>query len=109
MITIKKPWIPVPAAPAGKAVEIWFCYSREPVNTLEPKLLQFGIPLAWTDLQNGDTVWMIGREIDFDATVLPSDEILNNLKGRLLNPDGFTNAAAERAKFDRSLVEHSEG
>ena len=46
--TAEKPFVFLQAAPQGKAVEIGFFYSREPVNTLEPKLLEFGIPLFWT-------------------------------------------------------------
>jgi hypothetical protein len=100
--TEKKPIVFLQAAPQGKAVEIGFFYSREPVNTLEPKLLEFGIPLFWTDLANGDMVWMVGREADFDATALPSAETLNSISGRILDPDGFTKASAER----RSLTAH---
>ena len=100
--TEKEPFVFLQAAPQGKAVEVGFFYSREPVNTLEPKLKEFGIPLFWTDLANGDMVWMVGRETDFDATALPPDETLNSISGRLLDPDGFTKAAAER----RSLTAH---
>jgi hypothetical protein len=100
--TASEPFAFLQAAPQGKAVEIGFFYSREPVNTLEPKLLEFGIPLFWTDLDNGDIVWMVGREADFDATALPSVETLNSISGRLLDPDGFTKAGAER----RTLTSH---
>jgi hypothetical protein len=71
---VKEPFVFLDAAPQGKAVEIAFFYSREPVATLEPKLLEFGIPLFWTDLENRDIVWMIGREADFVTAALPSVE-----------------------------------
>jgi hypothetical protein len=82
----KKPFLFLNAAPRGRAVEIAFFYSREPATTLEPKFLQFGIPWFRTDLDNGDMVWMVGREADFDATVLPPAETLKSISGRLLAP-----------------------
>jgi hypothetical protein len=101
--TAEKPFVFLQAAPRGKAVEIGFFYSHEPVNIVEPKLLEFGIPLFWTELDNGDTVWMVGREADFDATALPSADALNSISGRLLNPDVFTTAVAEGRTLTANL------
>jgi hypothetical protein len=100
--SVKKPFIYLDAAPQGKAVEVAFFYSREPVTTLEPELLQFGSPLFWTDLGCGDMVWMVAREADFHATAFPSDEALNSISGRFLDRGAFEKASVER----RNLTAH---
>jgi hypothetical protein len=100
--SVKKPFVCLDAAPHGKAVEVAFFYSREPVTTLEPKLLQFGAPLFWTDLDCGDMVWMVAREADFHATALPSDEALKSISGRFLDRGAFVKAGVER----RNLTAH---
>jgi hypothetical protein len=102
-VTKKEPFVFLDAAPQGKAVEIGFFYSRETMATLEPKLLAFGTPLFWTDLNNGDIVWMVGREADFVTTALPSPETLNSFSGRLLNPEGFSKASIERRNLTTNL------
>jgi hypothetical protein len=94
--TAKKPLVIFEAAERGKAVEVGFFYSREPAVTLEEKFLKIGKPLFRTDLDNGETVWMVARIADFDPTVLPSTEKINGGVGRLLDRDAFAEAGVER-------------
>ena len=61
------------AAPPGKAVEFSFFFSREAEATLEAKLLRIGMPLVWTSLDNGETVSIVAREMEFDRTIIPSE------------------------------------
>lgn len=53
----KKPIFQFAAAPPGKAIEFDFFFSREAEATLEGKLLQIGMPLVRTTLDNGETVF----------------------------------------------------
>jgi hypothetical protein len=94
-VTVKKPLVIFEAAAQARAVEIGFFYSREAGITLEPKLLEFGKPLFWTELDNGETVWMVSRDADFDPSVLPSTEEINSGAERLLNPDAFAEVSVE--------------
>jgi len=64
----------VNAAPPGKAIEFSFFFSREAGATLEAKLLRIGKPLVWTSLDNGETVSIVAREMEFDRTIIPSEE-----------------------------------
>ena len=74
------------AAPPGKAIEFSFffsreaeatlksSFSREAEATLKSKLLRIGMPLVRTSLDNGETVSIVGREMEFDRTAIPSEE-----------------------------------
>jgi hypothetical protein len=75
------------AAPPGRAMEVGFFYSREPVATLEPKFLETGTPVFWNHLDNGESVWIVMREAPFDPAVLPSTDQFNAAPGQLLDPD----------------------
>jgi hypothetical protein len=101
--TTKKPLVIFEAAGQGKAVEIAFFYSREPGITLESKFLAIGKPIFRTDLDNGETVWMVAREAHFDPSVLPSTEKINSGAGRLLNPDAFAEVGVERQGLTAAL------
>jgi hypothetical protein len=70
----KKPVLIIQAAPPGKAIEVGFFSSREADVTLELKFLQTGKPLCRTTLENGETLWLVIREREFDRAVIPSEE-----------------------------------
>jgi hypothetical protein len=69
-----KPIMPVEAAPPGKAIEFGFFFSREADVSVTPKFLQIGTPLLLTRLLNGETVWIVARETEFDRAAIPSEE-----------------------------------
>jgi hypothetical protein len=69
-----KPLLHFEPAPSGKAVELGFFYSREAKETLEPRFMEIGKPLHYADLPNGEFVWLVGREADFDPTCIPTAE-----------------------------------
>jgi hypothetical protein len=100
--TYKKPMVFLEPAGAGKALEVGFFYSRESAASLEPKFLAIGKPLFYTDLDNGDVVWMVVREVEFDATTLPSSEKFNSAGMRLLDREALT-AAGERSNLNAIL------
>ena len=70
----RKPVLIIDAAPPGKAIEFGFFFSREPQATAMPKFLQIGMPLVRTTLDNGEVVWVVVREIEFDRADIPSEE-----------------------------------
>ncbi len=70
----KKPVLIIQAAPPGKAIEVGFFSSREADATVELKFLQIGKPLCRTTLENGETLWLVIRETEFDRAVIPSEE-----------------------------------
>jgi len=72
-----KPLLLFESAASGKAVELGFFYSREPKETLEPRFMEIGKPLFYTDLDNGEFVWLVAREWDFDSTSIPTAEQFN--------------------------------
>jgi hypothetical protein len=72
-----KPLLLFESAASGKAVEIGFFYSREAKETLEPRFMEIGKPLFYTDLDNGEFVWLVAREADFDSTIIPMGEQFN--------------------------------
>jgi hypothetical protein len=72
-----KPLLLFESAASGKAVELGFFYSREAKETLEPRLMEIGKPLFYTDLDNGEFVWLVAREADFDSTSIPMGEQFN--------------------------------
>jgi hypothetical protein len=53
--------------------------------TLEPKFLAIGKPLFYTNLQNGESVSIIARETEFDASIIPSSERFDAAGARLLD------------------------
>jgi hypothetical protein len=101
--TGKKPLLILESAQAGKATEIGFFFSREPSATLEPKFLQIGKPIFMTDLANGEVVWMVPREADFDASKLASAEQFGRAAGRLLDRDAFPAPGIERSNLNAIL------
>jgi hypothetical protein len=66
--------LPIEAAPRGKAIEFGFFFSREADASVKPKFLQIGMPLVQTHLLNGETVWVVARETEFDRMDIPSEE-----------------------------------
>jgi hypothetical protein len=70
--TFKEPLLFVDAAPPGKAVEFGVFFSRGPQIRAEPKFIQIGVPLVYASLDNGDTVWVVAWETEFDRAVIPS-------------------------------------
>jgi hypothetical protein len=83
--TAKKPIFLFEASEPGHAVEFGF-FSRMPTAALEQKLVRIGKPLFRTDLDNGESVSMVVRLVEFDPNVLPTSDRLN--KGRRLLLDG---------------------
>jgi hypothetical protein len=75
------------------AVEFGFFFSREAVATVVPKFLHIGVPLARTSLDNGETVWVVARETEFDPAVIPSGE----------RWAGSTRFHAKNASFDEGV------
>jgi len=72
--TYGEPFLPISAAPPGNAIEFAFFFSREAEATVEPKFLRVGRPLVRTILDNGETVWVVAREMGFDQRAIPSEE-----------------------------------
>lgn len=85
----RKPLLLFEPAASGKALEVGFFYSREAHETLEPKFLEIGKPLFYTDLENGEFVWLVAREADFDPTCIPTTERINTAPMRLLDRDAI--------------------
>jgi len=83
----KKPVLIFGDAPPGEAVEFGFFYSREPAETLEPKLEEIGRPLFRTTLDNGDSVSMVARVKAFDVATIPSIERLQSSLKPLVERD----------------------
>jgi hypothetical protein len=83
----KKPFWLFEPAPPGKAIEIGFFYAREAKETLEPEFLKIGKPLFYTDLSDGEFVWLVAREADFDPASIPTAAQFNTSPMRLLDPD----------------------
>jgi hypothetical protein len=84
-----------PVAP-GKAVEVGFFYSREAKETLEPRFMEIGKPLFYTDLDNGEFVWLVAREADFDPTSIPTADQFNTTSMRLLDRDAIPIGSEQR-------------
>ena len=49
-------------------------FLREPQVTAEPKFIQIGVPLVHASLDNGETVWVVARETEFDRVIIPSED-----------------------------------
>jgi hypothetical protein len=88
----KKPILIFEAAPPRKAVQCGFFFSREGASTLESKFLEIGKPIFSWDLPNGESVWLVATEADFDASVLP--EASSSL--RALDPADLLAPGTER-------------
>jgi hypothetical protein len=76
--TYRKPLLFFGEAPLGKAVEFGFFFSRESVDALEERFVRADAkPLIGTTLDNGTVVSVATRQIDFDGSVLPTQDKLN--------------------------------
>lgn len=53
----------------------------------QPSFLDTGKPILRTDLDNGESVWIVVREAAFDPAVIPSVDQFDGNGGRLLDPD----------------------
>jgi hypothetical protein len=73
-----KPVVIFGDAPLGNAVEVGFFFSREDLINMEDRFLRIGKPILGTTLEDGTVVSVVVREIEFDASVLPQQEKLNN-------------------------------
>jgi hypothetical protein len=91
-----KPLLLFESAASGKAVELGFFYSREAKETLEPKFMEIGKPLFFTDLDNGEFVWLVAREADFDSNSIPTGEHFNTTSMRLLDRDAISIGSEQR-------------
>ena len=100
--TPEKPMVVFEPAAPGKAVEIGFFYTREDEKTIEPKFLQIGKPIFWHRLDNGEFVWLVAREADFDPDVLPSSDLLS-ATGQFLDARAFPEIGAEKANLTAIL------
>jgi hypothetical protein len=76
--TSKKPMFLFEVAD-GEAGEIGLFYSREAIETLEPKLAKIGKPCGYTKLDDGIAVSTIARARDFDVGSLPTQIPANAL------------------------------
>jgi hypothetical protein len=83
--TYRKPLIILGEAPLGKAIEIGFFFSTEEMSALEPRFLAIGKPLLSTKLDNGKSVSVVARVIDFDRSALPTQLQLDGAPGRILS------------------------
>ena len=83
----RKPVFMFEAARSGMAVEVGFFHSREPAESVEPKFLEIGKPVFRTDLDDGESVSIVVREVAFDPATLPSTDQFNAGGARLLDPD----------------------
>jgi hypothetical protein len=101
--TAKKPLLLIESASPGKAVEIGYFYCREARQTLESKFLAIGKPLVFTDLENGEVVWMVAREAEFDPACLPSSEQLGRSDGNVLEPNAFPVPGVPRTDLNAVL------
>jgi hypothetical protein len=74
------------AAPAGRARQVDILFSREDETALEMAFRQdVGDPFCHWGQPNGDTVWLLTREAEFDAPVIPeASEISRRM--RVLDP-----------------------
>ncbi len=101
--TPKKRAIVFTADAPGEAVEFGFFYSRETVETLEPKLAQIGQPLFQVTLENGEAIHVIARIRRFDAAVLPSSEKMSAEGMTPLNPKALPKPGAEQTDLNAVL------
>jgi len=85
--SLRKPILVFETAKPGMAVEVGFFYSRESATTLEPRLLEIGKPIFYSDLAEGESVWIVVRETDFDPTIIPSADQLSSSRGHFLESD----------------------
>jgi hypothetical protein len=83
----RKPVLIFEAARPSKAIQLGFFFSCEDATTLEPKFLEIGKPIFHWGLPNGEAVWLVARESDFDATVVPEASAWTRSM-RVLDPAG---------------------
>jgi hypothetical protein len=95
--------LPFGAAPSGWACEFGFFVSREPTETLEAKMLQIGQPITRTDLDNGESVWMVVRQIEFDPSVLPSTHDFKSAHHQMLDKSAYPEPGTVRENLTALL------
>lgn len=101
--TAKKPIFLFEASEPGHAVEFGFFFSRMPMADLEKKLVRIGKPLFRSDLDNGESVSMVVRLVEFDPSVLPTTDQLNKAGLRLLNRGALPKAGTEERGLTAAL------
>lgn len=85
--TAKKPLITFELDAECKVAEVGFFYTREKPEIIGPTLEEIGEPLFYTQLPNGETVWMIGRFTDPNPRDVP-------------HPDSFASADTKRLEAE---------
>jgi hypothetical protein len=98
----KKPVLIFEAARSGKATQIGFFFSRESAVTLEQKFLKIGKPILHWDLPNGEAIWLVARESDFDATVIPDSSAWSRSM-RVLDPAAVPAPGMEQKNLNAIL------
>lgn len=73
--TPKKPLVIFGTTLEGAAAQLGVFISREPKDTLEPKLAELGTPLIGWDFSDGSSLTVLAREIVFDGSSLPSSPV----------------------------------
>jgi hypothetical protein len=66
-----------------------FFYSRAPEAELQAKFSRIGTPLFRTTLNNGESVSIVTRVVEFDPAILPGPERLNAAGLREINYDAL--------------------
>lgn len=97
----KKPLL-IFEARTGKAAQFGFFFSREEPATLEPKFLAIGKPIFHWGMPNGEAVWLVAREADFDPAVIP-DAPAWTRNMRVLDPTGIPAPGAEQRNLNAVL------
>jgi hypothetical protein len=70
----KKPVLLFETSDPTKAVQFGFFFSREDPGSLEAKFLKIGKPIFRWGLRNGEAVWLVKRDTEFDKSVIPPPE-----------------------------------
>jgi hypothetical protein len=82
--THKKPLVFFGEAHPLRAIEVGFFLSRERMPELEARFLNIGHPIHSTDLDDGTVVSIVVRDMPFQRSDLPSQEMLDLAPGRPL-------------------------
>jgi len=80
--SLKKPTWGFQAAPAGRAVEIAFYYSRENPDVLERVFGKIGVPIFCATFDSGERMLVVAQQRDFDPACLPTSDQIK--KGAML-------------------------
>jgi hypothetical protein len=97
--TPRRPLIVFGASQLGHAVEFGFFYSRTPEAEMAAKFSRIGKPLFRTSLNNGDSVSIVTRVVEFDSSILPRPEVLNAAGLGEINHDALPEPGATESNL----------